>query len=147
MAGRDRAPVVTVVTPDQVVVLKSSLTCTAGCRRAGAGRGHPRAPLAAARLARAPPPLLEDVWTGEQRRIGCAVLIDCGHRLAQTRLHEAALASSGPQGVPRAGDCVAPRTAAEAVLEGRRCGLEIGVLEREEPPPATRAQQRQPAAR
>ena len=25
--------------------------------------------------------LVEDVWTGEQRRIPCAVLVDCGHRL------------------------------------------------------------------
>jgi len=62
-------------------------------------------------------------------------------------LYEAALASTGPPGALRAGDCVAPRTAAEAVLEGRRRGLEIGALEREQPPPAAPAPQRQPAAR
>ena len=66
--------------------------------------------------------------------------------LAETRLHEAALASSGPIEVLRAGDCVAPRTAAEAVLEGRRRALEIGAPEREEPPPPALAPQRQPAA-
>jgi hypothetical protein len=54
---------------------------------------------------------------------------------------------------------VAPRTAAEAVLEGRRRALEIGALdmgtlditgpaglEREQPPPARVAPGRQPAA-
>ena len=54
-------------------------------------------------------------------------------------------ASTGPPGAPRAGDCVAPRTAAEAVLEGRRRALEIGAptgaLEREEPPPPAPAPQ------
>jgi hypothetical protein len=91
--------------------------------------------------------LLEDAWTGEQREIGCAAVVDCGPRLAQTRLYEAALADTGPPGPLRAGDCVAPRTAAEAVLEGRRRALEIGALEREEPPPPALAPPRQPAAR
>ena len=27
--------------------------------------------------------LLEDVWTGAQRRVDCAVLVDCGHRLPE----------------------------------------------------------------
>ena len=139
---------VTLVTPDPVAGTQLTRTgdladANARLQRAGVTRalcsllrraGHGRA-------------LLEDAWTGEQREIGCAAVVDCGPRLAQTRLHEAARASSGPRGVPRAGDCVAPRTAAEAMLEGRRCGLEIGVLEREEPPPPTPAQQRQPAAR
>jgi hypothetical protein len=58
--------------------------------------------------------LLEDVWTGEQRRIACAVLIDCGHRLPDEELYEQR------PGTVRAGDCVAPRSVHEAVLEGRR---------------------------
>jgi mycofactocin system FadH/OYE family oxidoreductase 1 len=96
--------------------------------------------------------LLEDAWTGEQREIGCAAVVDCGPRLAETCLYEAALASTGPPGALRAGDCVAPRTAAEAVLEGRRRALQIGAqesgaLEREQPPPAGPAPERQPAAR
>ncbi len=60
---------------------------------------------------------LEDVWTGERRLVPCAVLVDCGHRLPDDDL-----ASSG---APRAGDCVAPRTIAEAVREGRRLALEV----------------------
>jgi hypothetical protein len=100
--------------------------------------------------------------------------VDCGHRQADTALYDTALndtalndtalAGHGPPGVPRAGDCVAPRTAAEAVLEGRRRALEIGALEigaldmgtlditgpagleREQPPPARVAPGRQPAA-
>jgi 2,4-dienoyl-CoA reductase (NADPH2) len=109
-------------------------------RRAGQGRAR-----------------LEDTWTGEQREIGCAAVVDCGHRLAETGLYDAARADAGLSGVPRAGDCVAPRSAAEAVLEGRRRALEIGALdtgaldtgalEREEPPPAAVAPDRQPAAR
>ena len=96
--------------------------------------------------------VLEDTWTGQRREIGCAAVVDCGPRLAQTRLYEAALGSTGPPGPPRAGDCVAPRTAAEAVLEGRRRALEIGAfdagaLEREEPPPPASTPRRQPAAR
>ncbi|HEX6857804.1 MAG TPA: mycofactocin system FadH/OYE family oxidoreductase 1 [Streptosporangiaceae bacterium] len=61
--------------------------------------------------------LLEDVWTGAQRRVGCAVLVDCGHRLPEETLYLAR------PGTPRAGDCVAPRTVAEAIREGRRLGL------------------------
>jgi 2,4-dienoyl-CoA reductase (NADPH2) len=57
--------------------------------------------------------LLEDVWTGAQRRIACAVLVDCGHRLPSETLYLAR------PGTPRAGDCVAPRTVAEAIREGR----------------------------
>ena len=60
--------------------------------------------------------LLEDVWTGAQRRVDCAVLVDCGHRLPDETLYLAR------PGTPRAGDCVAPRTVAEAIREGRRLG-------------------------
>jgi len=60
--------------------------------------------------------LLEDVWTGAQRRVDCAVLVDCGHRLPDEGLY-----LSRPD-TPRAGDCVAPRTVAEAIREGRRLG-------------------------
>jgi hypothetical protein len=57
---------------------------------------------------------LEHVWTGERREIGCALVIDCDHRLPADELWQAR-----PH-LPRAGDCVAPRTVHEAVLEGRR---------------------------
>jgi hypothetical protein len=63
--------------------------------------------------------VLEDVWTGEQRRLACAAVVDCRHRLPEEALYR-----SRP-GTRRAGDCVAPRTVLEAVLEGRRQALDI----------------------
>ena len=91
--------------------------------------------------------VLEDAWTGEQQEISCAAVVDCGPRLADTDAVRGGAPGHGPPGVPRAGDCVAPRTAAEAVLEGRRQALDLGALEREEPPPPAPARRRQPAAR
>ena len=149
---------VTLVTPDQVAGTQLSRTgdlagANARLQRAGVTRAL-RSLLRDITPGRAGPgrALLEDAWTGEQREIGCAAVVDCGPRLAETRLYEAALASTGPPGARRAGDCVAPRTAAEAVLEGRCRALEIGTadpgaLEREQPPPPVLAPQRQPAAR
>jgi hypothetical protein len=58
------------------------------------------------------------VWTGAQRSVPAAVVVDCGPRLPEESLYET--------GTLRAGDCVAPRTVLEAVLEGRRVALEIG---------------------
>jgi 2,4-dienoyl-CoA reductase (NADPH2) len=59
---------------------------------------------------------LEDRFSGEQRSIECAAIIDCGFRLPSAAL----------EGVEHhAGDCVAPRTILEAVLEGRRVALSI----------------------
>ncbi|HWF23012.1 MAG TPA: mycofactocin system FadH/OYE family oxidoreductase 1 [Acidimicrobiales bacterium] len=63
--------------------------------------------------------LLEDVWTGEQRSIPCAVLVDCSHRVPDESLYLAR------PGTARAGDCVAPRSVLEAILEGRRRALEL----------------------
>ncbi len=63
--------------------------------------------------------VLEDVWTGEQRSLACAAVVDCGHRLPEDTLYR-----SRP-GTRRAGDCIAPRTVLEAVLEGRRQALDI----------------------
>ena len=60
--------------------------------------------------------MLEDRFSGEQRSIECAAIIDCGFRLPSAAL----------EGVEHhAGDCVAPRTILEAVLEGRRVALSI----------------------
>ena len=63
--------------------------------------------------------VLEDVWTTARRVIPCAVVVDCGHRLPEESLYEAR------PGTPRAGDCIAPRTVLEAILEGRRRALEV----------------------
>jgi 2,4-dienoyl-CoA reductase (NADPH2) len=62
-----------------------------------------------------------DVWTGAVTRLPAAVLVDCGHRLPDERLFE----EVGDPGVRRAGDCVAPRTVHEAVLEGRRAAVSL----------------------
>jgi 2,4-dienoyl-CoA reductase (NADPH2) len=47
--------------------------------------------------------VLEDVWTGARREIGCAVLVDCAHRLPEESLYLAA----GP-GTARAGTVSPP---------------------------------------
>jgi mycofactocin system FadH/OYE family oxidoreductase 1 len=62
---------------------------------------------------------LEDPWTGATRQVTAAVLIDCSHRLPDEDLY-----LERPRTL-RAGDCVAPRTVLDAVLEGRRRALEI----------------------
>ncbi len=59
---------------------------------------------------------LEDRFSGERRLVACASLVDCGFRLP-TEPITAAFA--------QAGDCVAPRTIHEAVLEARRVALSI----------------------
>lgn len=64
--------------------------------------------------------LLEDRWTGEQRTVDCAFVVHCGHRLPEQTLY------LHRPGTPRAGDCVAPRTVLETVLEARRAALAIG---------------------
>ena len=112
-AGRE----VTIVAPDPVIGTQLSRTgdladANARLQRAGVRR-EPRARL---RTAGGGAALLEDVWTGTEQSIGCEVLVDCGHRLPDERL-----AAGRP--AARAGDCVAPRTVQEAVLEGRRAAL------------------------
>ena len=57
---------------------------------------------------------LVDVHTGARRTVPCTVVLDCAHRLPEDTLWLAR-----PE-LARAGDCVAPRTVHEAVLEGRR---------------------------
>jgi 2,4-dienoyl-CoA reductase (NADPH2) len=110
-AGRE----VTIVAPDQVIGTQLALTgdlADANVRLQRAGvRRELRALL---REVSGGTALLEDVWTGEQRRIRCGLLVDCGHRLPDEELY------LRRPGTTRAGDCVAPRTIHEAVLEGRR---------------------------
>ena len=60
--------------------------------------------------------VVSDRFTGEHRTIPCAAVIDCGHRLPAPPVGGATV---------RAGDCVAPRTIHEAILEGRRAGAAI----------------------
>jgi 2,4-dienoyl-CoA reductase (NADPH2) len=60
--------------------------------------------------------VVEDRFTGERRSIGAVAVVDCGYRLPDEPLADARL---------RAGDCVAPRTLHEAILEGRRAALAV----------------------
>jgi mycofactocin system FadH/OYE family oxidoreductase 1 len=59
---------------------------------------------------------LGDRFTGIHRTVPCVALVDCGFRLPTEPIDGAAL---------RAGDCVAPRTVHEAILEGRRAALAL----------------------
>ncbi|MEZ5349380.1 MAG: mycofactocin system FadH/OYE family oxidoreductase 1 [Microthrixaceae bacterium] len=52
-------------------------------------------------------------------------VVDAGHRLPDDALSGALVAATGHR-LRSAGDCVAPRSVAEAVLEGRRRALELG---------------------
>ena len=57
-----------------------------------------------------------DRYSGAERLLPCAALVDCGFRLPSAPI---------PGAVAAAGDCVAPRTVHEAILEGRRAALAL----------------------
>ncbi|MBQ0926373.1 oxidoreductase [Saccharopolyspora endophytica] len=99
-----------IVTQDQVVGTQLALTgdlADANARLQWAGVSlEKRSRL---REVRADHVVLEDVHTAETRQRPAATVVHCGHRLPDQRL----------DGV-RIGDCVAPRTVHEAILEGRR---------------------------
>ncbi|MCZ4076335.1 mycofactocin system FadH/OYE family oxidoreductase 1 [Rhodococcus sp. H36-A4] len=59
---------------------------------------------------------VEDIHTGQRRKIECAVVVDCSHRSADDSLY-------GPRRVT-IGDCVAPRSAAEAIRDGYDAGVQ-----------------------
>ena len=59
---------------------------------------------------------LEDRFSGERRSIEAAALVDCGFRLPTPPL---------PGATVQVGDCVAPRTVLEAVLEARRAARTV----------------------
>ena len=67
--------------------------------------------------------LLEDRWTAEQRTVDCGFVVHCGHRLPGETLY------LHRPGTRRAGDCVAPRTVLEAVLEARRTAMSISAAD------------------
>jgi len=77
--------------------------------------------------------LLEDRWTAQQHMVECAFVVHCGHRLPEQTLY------LRRPGIARAGDCVAPRTVLEAVLEARRIALAIGTADEQAGPPAIQA--------
>ncbi|MGH3321225.1 MAG: mycofactocin system FadH/OYE family oxidoreductase 1 [Streptosporangiaceae bacterium] len=113
-SGRD----VVIVTPDLVVgsqLGRSGDLAPASTRLQQAGVELAKRSV----LRRVTPrgPLVTDAFTGEEREIKAALVVDAGHRLSEDTLWRAA---HTPPDVRHAGDCVAPRTAYEAVLEGRR---------------------------
>jgi 2,4-dienoyl-CoA reductase (NADPH2) len=65
---------------------------------------------------------VENRYSGARSLIEAVLLVDAGFLLPEDNLWRA---SGGCQ--PRAGDAVAPRTIHEAVLEGRRVAMALGV--------------------
>ncbi len=59
---------------------------------------------------------VQDRFSGERRTIACAALVDCGFRLPTEPIKGA---------IAQVGDCVAPRTIHEAVLEARRVAVAL----------------------
>lgn len=114
-AGRE----VTLVTQDQVAGTQLALTgdlADAHGRLARAGVTLLR--RAALRRVLADVALVEDVVTGEAHKVPCAAVVHCGHRLPDPL-------PGAPADALAAGDCVAPRTVHEALLEGRRAALAL----------------------
>jgi 2,4-dienoyl-CoA reductase (NADPH2) len=71
--------------------------------------------------------LVEQRWTREQRVIPTDLIVDASHRLAEEQLYDALVGAdvSLRDELVRAGDCIAPRTVHEAILEGRRAALTV----------------------
>ena len=59
---------------------------------------------------------MQDRFNGERRTIDAAAVVDCGFRLPTDPLDGVTV---------QVGDCVAPRTVLEAVLEARRAARTI----------------------
>ncbi|MEV0051052.1 mycofactocin system FadH/OYE family oxidoreductase 1 [Saccharopolyspora shandongensis] len=117
LAGQGRDAVI--VTQDQVVGTQLALTGDLADANGRLQRAGVR--LEKRSLLREVHPdhvVLEDTFTAQRRTLPCASVIHCGHRLSNPDL----------AGWPRAGDCVAPRTIHEAILEGRRAAHEITAL-------------------
>jgi 2,4-dienoyl-CoA reductase (NADPH2) len=121
LAARGVGPV-TLVSPDPVAGTLLSLTgdladANVRLQRAGVNR-QLRSRVSSVGAGRVE---VEDVWTGERSQLAAALLVDCGHRLAEDSLYR----RLEDPGLLRAGDCVAPRTLLPAVLEGRRAALQL----------------------
>ena len=110
---------VAIATPDNIVgneLSRSGDLAPANARLAQAGVVMHRRSLL--RSVRSGSVELEDRFSGVVRREKAAFVVDAGHRLPDDDLYHQ-LVGRVPR-VVRAGDCVAPRTILEAVLEGRR---------------------------
>ncbi|MFM7252724.1 MAG: mycofactocin system FadH/OYE family oxidoreductase 1 [Ilumatobacteraceae bacterium] len=100
------------VTPDHVAgneLSRSGDLAPANVRLQQAGVGIERRSIL--RAVTADGAVVEDRFTGARRTVTCSAVVDCGFRLPTPPV---------PGAHHQAGDCVAPRTLLEAVLEGRR---------------------------
>jgi 2,4-dienoyl-CoA reductase (NADPH2) len=124
LAAQDR--VVHLVTPDNIVgneLARTGDLAPANARLQQAGvELHRRSILRSVRKGVA---VLEDRVTGTRRDLRVGAVVDAGHRLPEDTLWDA-LAGHPELHVARVGDCVAPRTVHEAILEGRRAALALG---------------------
>jgi pyruvate/2-oxoglutarate dehydrogenase complex dihydrolipoamide dehydrogenase (E3) component len=115
-----------IVTPDNIVgneLARSGGRAPANARLQQAGvHLHRRTILRAAKKGTVE---VEDRFSGERRRMPAAVVVDAGHRLPDEELWHA-VCEHPELHVQRVGDCVAPRTIHEAILEGRRAALRLG---------------------
>ncbi len=105
------------VTQDQIAGNELSRTgdlAPANARLARAGVQVERRTLL--RVVRAGEVEVEDRFSGARRVIPCGAVVDCGYRLPDEPL---------PGATAQAGDCVAPRTVHEAILDGRRAALSL----------------------
>lgn len=112
-------------TPDFIVgneLARAGDLAAANARLAQAGVVlHRRSLLRAVDAERA---ILEDRFTATSRTVEVVAVVDAGHRLPADDLGEQ-LAARPRSHVLAAGDCVAPRTVLEAVLEGRRAAFDL----------------------
>ena len=71
--------------------------------------------------------VVEQRWTSEKRVIPTDLVVDAGHRLAESQLYDSLVNADASlrDELVRAGDCIAPRTVHEAILEGRRAALTV----------------------
>jgi mycofactocin system FadH/OYE family oxidoreductase 1 len=121
-AGRE----VHLATPDQILgneLARAGDLAPANARLAQAGVvAHRRSVL---RRVGPEGAVLEHRFDAAVTEVVVGAVVDAGHRLPDDALwHEIRRAASGR--AVQVGDCVAPRTVHEAVLEGRRAALELG---------------------
>ena len=115
-----------IATPDYIVgneLARSGDLAPANARLAQAGvEMHKRSTLVAVKKGVA---VLRDRFTGADREVRAAVVVDAGHRLPDESTWQQVLDRTGRK-LPRSGDAVAPRTIHEAILEGRRVAIDLG---------------------
>lgn len=124
LAGSGHA--VHLATPDWIVaseLARAGDLGPANARLAGLGvELHRRRDL---RVVRKGSAVLADRFSDDEEVLKVRWVLDAGHRLPEDELFHRVHSVLGHRPV-HAGDCVAPRTVYEAVLEGRRRALELG---------------------